>query len=48
MVGGLKERKTELKILVKAVSTSWLYHFVKLGHLKSCIRKEPKVFTVHV
>lgn len=42
MVGGLKERKTELKILMKADSTSWLYLFVKLGHLKSCIEKNQR------
>lgn len=42
MVGGLKERKTELKILMNADSTSWLYLFVKLGHLKSCIEKNQR------
>lgn len=42
MVGGLKERKTELKIFEKAVSTSWLCNFVKLGHLKSCIEKNQR------
>lgn len=41
-MGGLKERKTELKILMKAVSTSWLYLFVKLGQLKSCIEKNQR------
>lgn len=42
MVGGLKERKTELEIFTNADSTSWLYLFVKLDHLKSCIEKNQR------